>query len=41
MKDPVRFPWHEVVKVQHYWLEVDAMTKPVRLREDQMPYKSL
>jgi len=26
--DPARFPWHEVVKVQHYWLEVDAVTQP-------------
>ena len=28
--DPTRFPWHEVSKVQHYWLEVDAMTRPCR-----------
>ena len=27
--DPARFPWHEVSKVQHYWLEVDAMTQPM------------
>ena len=35
VKDPVRFPWHEVRKVQHYWLDVDAMTKPMTLREDK------
>ena len=34
IKDPARFPWHEVTKVQHYWLEVDAMTRPMRVRED-------
>ena len=28
IKDPARFPWHEVRKVQHYWLDVDAMTGP-------------
>ncbi len=38
VKDPARFPWHEVTKVQHYWLQVDAMTKPMGLREDQVPY---
>ncbi len=27
IKDPARFPWHEVRKVAHYWLEVDALTK--------------
>ena len=25
--NPARFEWHEVSKVQHYWLQVDAMTK--------------
>ncbi len=34
IKDPARFPWHEVSKVQHYWLEVDAMTKPMQVREN-------
>jgi len=28
IRDPARFPWHQVIKVQHYWLEVDAMTSP-------------
>lgn len=31
--DPARFAWNEVSKVQHYWLQVDAMTKPMRVRE--------
>ena len=35
VKDPARFPWHEASKVQHYWLEVDAMTEPMALREDR------
>ena len=26
IKDPARFPWHEVRKVEHYWLDVAAMT---------------
>jgi len=38
IKDPARFPWHEVVKVQHYWLEVDAMTRPALVREDTGEY---
>lgn len=25
--DPARFPWHEVVKVAHYYLSVDEMTR--------------
>ena len=34
IKDPARFPWHEVNKVQHYWLDVGAMTQPMQIRED-------
>ena len=30
IEDPARFPWHEVSKVQHYWLEVGAMTRPMQ-----------
>ena len=33
IRDPASFPWHEVSKVQHYWLQVDAMTKPMVVRE--------
>jgi hypothetical protein len=39
IRDPASFPWHQVTKVQHYWLEIDAMTKPLMIREDQAPYK--
>ncbi len=37
--DPARFPWHEVSKVQHYWLNVDAMTKPMQIREERAEYE--
>jgi hypothetical protein len=37
IKDPARFPWHEVTKVAHYWLEVDALTKPMQVREPEAP----
>ena len=38
IRDPARFPWHEVSKVQHYWLEVDAMTRPMQVREDDKKF---
>jgi hypothetical protein len=38
IKDPARFPWREVTKVTHYWLHVNAMTKPMQVREDQPSY---
>ena len=38
IKDPARFPWHEVKKVEHYWLEVNAMTRPMQVREDPPHY---
>ncbi len=38
IKDPARLPWHEVKKVEHYYLSVDAMTKPMHVREDSPPY---
>ena len=28
----------QVTKVQHYWLEVDAMTKPMEVRQDSPRY---
>ena len=33
IRDPARFPWREVTKVEHYWLEINAMTQPMRVRE--------
>jgi len=38
IRDPAQFPWHEVTKVAHYWLEVNAMTRPMMVGEDQPPY---
>ena len=35
IKDPARFPWHEVTKVAHYCLSVDALTQPMQVREDR------
>ena len=29
VRDPARFPCHEVTKVQHYWTDVKAMTEPM------------
>ena len=34
IKDPARIDWHEVVKVQHYWLDVDARRRPLGVAED-------
>ena len=40
IRDPASFPWHEVSKVQHYWLEVDAMTRPMRVPEERGIYEA-
>jgi hypothetical protein len=32
--NPERFLWHEVKKVDHYWLSVDAMREPLKVREE-------
>jgi superfamily II DNA or RNA helicase len=39
IRDPACFPWHEVTKIAHYWLEVDVMTKPMIVREGLLPYR--
>ena len=38
IKDPARLEWHEVTKVAHYYLSVDALTQPMQVREDTQPY---
>jgi superfamily II DNA or RNA helicase len=38
VKDPARLEWHEVTKVAHYYLSVNAMTQPMQVREDEEPY---
>lgn len=36
--DPAQLEWHEVTKVAHYYLSVNAMTKPMALREGSGSY---
>jgi hypothetical protein len=38
IKDPARFPWHEVKKVDHYYLSVDALTQPMHVNEPRESY---
>ena len=38
IKDPARFPWREVRKVQHYWLNVNALKQPMEVREGKGYY---
>jgi hypothetical protein len=38
VKDPARLEWHEVKKVDHYWLKIDALTGPMQVREESIPY---
>lgn len=33
IKDPAQFPWQEVIKVAHYWLDVNTMTRPLKVRD--------
>ena len=38
--NPAQFEWHEVSKVQHYWLGVDAMTQTPRVPKDRSAYQA-
>ena len=38
IKDPARLQWHEVKKVDHYWLKIDAVTQPMQVSEGETPY---
>ncbi|MEJ5260931.1 MAG: helicase-related protein [Anaerohalosphaeraceae bacterium] len=40
IKDPARFPWQEVTKIQHYWMDVNAMTRPMEVRKRPSAYGS-
>jgi hypothetical protein len=41
IEDAARLEWHEVKKVEHYYLTVDALSQPMQLSEpDQAPYKA-
>ncbi len=39
VKDPARLKWHEVRKVDHYYLSVDAVIQPVQIREEPFLYE--
>jgi len=41
VKDPARVKWHEVKKVDHYYLSVDAVMKPMEIREGRPSYDDL
>jgi len=38
IKDPARLEWHEVKKVDHYYLSIDAVTRTMQVREEDIPY---
>jgi superfamily II DNA or RNA helicase len=38
IRDPASLAWHEVSKVAHYYLSVDAMAGEMEVREDPPPY---
>ena len=38
IKDPARLEWHEVKKVDHYYLSIDAVTQPMQVRDRNEPY---
>lgn len=38
IKDPARLKWHEVKKVDHYYLSIDAVTQPMQVRDELVPY---
>ena len=38
INDPVRFEWNEVIKVAHYYLSVDALTRPMQVCEGPTLY---
>jgi len=38
IKDPARLQWHEVKKVDHYYLSIDAVTQPMKVREEESRY---
>jgi len=38
IKDPARLQWHEVKKVDHYYLSIDAVTQPMQVREKETLY---
>jgi superfamily II DNA or RNA helicase len=41
VKDPASLAWHEVKKVDHYWVSVDAVREPMKVREDSAQHGGL
>jgi hypothetical protein len=39
IKDPDRLQWHEVKKVDHYYLSINAVTQSVQVREEEVRYE--
>jgi hypothetical protein len=39
IKDPARLSGHEVSRIDHYYLFVNAMTQPMQVREDSADYR--
>ncbi len=37
IRNSKRFPWHQVKKVDHHWLSVDAVTQPMQVRDPEPP----
>lgn len=35
IKDPARFEWHQVKKIEHCRLDLNALSEPLALREDR------
>ncbi len=40
IRNPAKIPWREVTKVQHYWLDVNAVTQPMKVRDPAAPYEA-
>ncbi|MEW6749357.1 MAG: helicase-related protein [Candidatus Latescibacterota bacterium] len=40
VRDPARLQWHAVTEVTQYYLSVDAVTQPMRVREGEAPYEA-
>lgn len=39
VRDPAQFPWHEVTKIEHYWLELDTLSGETQVREKPPEYR--
>jgi hypothetical protein len=40
VKDPARLKWHEVKKVDHYYLTIDALAQYMEIREEPGVFKT-